>query len=402
MGQLLSHPLVEKTIEYNQFWQEAKPKEVRGIHRPHFSGRSESFNSNKSNQGERRSLQFFNCVGSMQGYRLTQEDAHLVANGESSLRVHFFDPFRDRRVELSLSIFGIFDGHGGDECSKFVSGQRNGDEGIRRWIAFSFENHKYGSKHNSNNRNSVRLFDTIDGLISQILKDAFIHQDNELYSHLGKLSCGTTAVLAVIIDGKSLYVANAGDSRCILATKGKGVKTLSFDHKPQHIGELVRINDDGGTVSLGRVGGVLALSRAFGDFQFKSGVPFTRRSQKNTSKFTTPPQESQVTAEPDVVPHTLDFDKDEFLVLACDGIWDVYSNKNLLQFVKFHLTLGLKFNEIVTKLLDHGIGSADSNTGVGFDNMTLIIVALNKPDESLAQWYAKMKLRLERAKGITT
>ena len=118
------------------------------------------------------------------------------------------------------------------------------------------------------------------------------------------------------------------------------------------------------------------------------------------SRNSTPAQEAQVTVEPDVMPHQIDFSNDEFLVLACDGIWDIYSNKTLVQFIKYHLTLGLKLDEIVTKLLDHGIGCADSNTGVGFDNMTVIIVVLNKPGESLAQWYSKMKTRLEREKGL--
>lgn len=114
----------------------------------------------------------------------------------------------------------------------------------------------------------------------------------------------------------------------------------------------------------------------------------------------TPPQEAQVSVEPDVLMHKLDFNKDEFLVLACDGIWDIYNNTRLIQFIKYHLMQGMKLDGIMTKLLDHGIAQANSSTGVGFDNMTAIVVVLNRPDESLHDWMNKMKLRLEREKGI--
>lgn len=409
MGQLLSHPLTEKTIIYNDYQLNYNPPgESHHLSAPksHFLNRRPSSSSSTHEDAHKRSKkinntlspQFFNCIGSMQGYRLTQEDAHLIANFSNHLHIRFSNPFTKQTDHLTLALFGVFDGHGGDECSKFVSGQERADQGLSKWITYSFENHRYGS-FEDDPKQYKRLFHTLDGLISQILKDSFMLQDRELYSHFANSPCGSTGIVAVIINGEKLYVANVGDSRCILSSKSKGVKNLSFDHKPQHIGELIRINDNGGTVSLGRVGGVLALSRAFGDFQFKRGVSYTT-VHGQASRNSTPAQEAQVTVEPDVMPHQIDFSNDEFLVLACDGIWDIYSNKTLVQFIKYHLTLGLKLDEIVTKLLDHGISCADSNTGVGFDNMTVIIVVLNKPGESLAQWYSKMKTRLEREKGL--
>lgn len=393
MGQLLSHPLTEKTIVYNDY-----------EHLSHSVNRLRTSNqpTNIEKHISQRGAQYFNCIGSMQGYRLTQEDAHLVANCETMLGVQFYNPFLDHQEPLLLSIFGVFDGHGGDECSRYVSSENDSKQGIRKWIKYSFENHEYGPVDALESKAFKRRFRTIEGVIGQILKDAFMLQDRELYSHFANSSCGCTGIMAVIINSEMLYVANTGDSRCVLSTKGRGVKTLSYDHKPQHIGELVRINDDGGTVSLGRVGGVLALSRAFGDFQFKSSVSYTNSARASaTQRYLAPAQESQVTVEPDVIPHRISYDRDEFIVLACDGIWDLYSNKNLVQFIKYHLTLGQKFDDIVRKLLDHGINSADSNTGVGFDNMTIIIIALNRQGESLTHWYGKMKSRLEREKGLT-
>ncbi|EDO17850.1 hypothetical protein Kpol_1043p40 [Vanderwaltozyma polyspora DSM 70294] len=428
MGQLLSHPLTEKSIEYNDYKQ---------------------FANFVDSDRKLITPRFFNCVGSMQGYRLTQEDAHLILNENGSsdkVRVRFYNPFENRVEYLKLTMFGVFDGHGGSECSLYLSGQhphyhhRNNNnsssnesnsssakdahmsgkhsshsyhQGIAKWIVYCFENHEYGAYDVSVEHVAFkRKFRTIEGLISQIIKDAFILQDQELYSYFAKSSCGSTAVVAIIINDKNLYVANTGDSRSILCSKSEGIKTMSFDHKPQHIGELLRINDGGGTVSLGRVGGVLALSRAFSDFQFKRNVQYNTNSKKshlssphehtnkNLKNTGIPPQEAQVTVEPDVLMHKLSYSRDEFLVLACDGIWDVYSNKQLSQFIKYYLTLGMKLDTIMTKLLDHGIAQANSDTGVGFDNMTAIIIALNKPGESLAEWYTRMKSRLEREKGL--
>ncbi|KAL3230122.1 Uncharacterized protein RNJ44_01485 [Nakaseomyces bracarensis] len=403
MGQLLSHPLTEKTIEYNDY-KHTKP--LGSVPR------------------------FYNCVGSMQGYRLSQEDAHKIQNEDSILKVNFFNPFTGKHEKMFISMFAVFDGHGGDSCSKFLSGTSNPQlrAGLSKWIVYSFENHRYGAKmkngdgrHNSgstvdkdhpdiedvNNKKDIywKNYHTLEGLISQIIKDAFMKQDQELHQHFANSACGSTAVVALIINGSMLYVANSGDSRCILSSKSKGIKTMSFDHKPQHIGELIRINDSGGTVSLGRVGGVLALSRAFSDFQFKRGVIYksgnaVRVAALNANTQGIPPQEAQVTVEPDVLMHKIDYSKDEFLVLACDGIWDIYNNTRLVQFIKYHLLLGMKLDGILTKLLDHGIAQANSSTGVGFDNMTAIVVVLNRPDESLSDWMTKMKLRLEREKGL--
>lgn len=409
MGQLLSHPLTEKEIEYNDYRNVAQGHPTAPGHR----------------QESAKVPFFYNCVGSMQGYRLTQEDAHLILNEDKALVVKFYNPFTNQSEHLTMSIFALFDGHGGDECSSFLSGEHHQSpkNGIAQLIAYAFENHRYGVSIDDSNEqqladgdvaqhrgprvsphNAKRGFRTLQGLICQVIKDAFFLEDQELYKHFANNSCGSTAVVAIIINHEDLYVANCGDSRCILSSKALGIKTMSFDHKPQHIGELLRINDSGGTVSLGRVGGVLALSRAFSDFQFKRGVQYSQNSSSHSKSHHSPgipPQEAQVTVEPDVLMHKINYSKDEFLVLGCDGIWDIYSNKQLVQFIKYHLALGVNLEGIVTKLLDHGIAQANSNTGVGFDNMTAIVVALNKPGETLTDWYAKMKVRLERERGLS-
>lgn len=110
-----------------------------------------------------------------------------------------------------------------------------------------------------------------------------------------------------------------GDSRAIASVRGS-VQQLSFDHKPNNEGETRRIVAAGGWVEFNRVNGNLALSRALGDFVFK----------KNEKKRA---EEQIVTALPDVEVRELT-DDHEFIVIACDGIWDVLSNEEVLEFVR--------------------------------------------------------------------
>ena len=82
-----------------------------------------------------------------------------------------------------------------------------------------------------------------------------------------------------------IYVANAGDTRCVLASKGKS-KDLSTDHKPDLPDEKRRVQRAGGFVEEGRVNGIIAVSRAIGDWEYKS------------QQF--PPNENMVTCVPEI------------------------------------------------------------------------------------------------------
>lgn len=81
-------------------------------------------------------------------------------------------------------------------------------------------------------------------------------------------AAGCTAVVAVV-HGSKLYVANAGDSRCVLC-RGKETVSLTEDHKPTNPDEERRIKAAGGFVSEGRINGGLNLSRAIGDMNYKT------------------------------------------------------------------------------------------------------------------------------------
>lgn len=87
------------------------------------------------------------------------------------------------------------------------------------------------------------------------------------------------------------------------------------------------------------------MSRALGDFTYK---------QRNDLKA----EEQQVSAEPDITIEKID-GTEEFLVIACDGIWDVMSNEGICEFVrnlmnKGEKDLGLIAEEILDSCLEEG------------------------------------------------
>ena len=130
----------------------------------------------------------------------------------------------------------------------------------------------------------------------------------------------------VLITPNEIYCANAGDSRTVMSEHGKAVE-LSKDHKPDLPTERTRILKAGGEVVDGRVNGMLALSRAIGDFDYKPITP-PKDAQKNWYL-----NNHMVTSYPDVV--VKPFHKDvEFMVVACDGIWDCKTSEEAIKYYK--------------------------------------------------------------------
>lgn len=292
---------------------------------------------------------------------------------------------------IRINIYGVFDGHGGTSTSKYVSEVL--PLTIKRRISEEINKLPLEKKHDlldPDNKDTLQLID-----FQKILKDCFMKVDCKFYYDPNNNS-GSTAVV-VIIFKDYVITANSGDSRGILSRNGF-VKNLSFDHKPKNLGELMRIHNDGGYVSQNRVNSILALSRAFGDFNFKlhnnNNHGRFHLSRNNKRIGLTPPEEFQVTVEPDVIIQTLDPKHDEFLVVACDGIWDCYKSNDLIELIRHQLAQGKKLTEINEIILDNCIGMANTITGIGFDNMTIIVVALHRDLKNLDTWYLKMKNKI--------
>mmetsp|Transcript_22700 Transcript_22700/g.42675 ORF Transcript_22700/g.42675 Transcript_22700/m.42675 type:complete len:331 (-) Transcript_22700:56-1048(-) len=163
---------------------------------------------------------------------------------------------------------------------------------------------------------------------------------------------GSTGISAYITE-KDIVTAGLGDSRIILCKKGEIVQ-LTNDHKPGDLVETARICQAGGSVRRGRINGQLAVSRSFGDFFYKGDETKDQLSQ-------------MISPEPDVRVYKRDLENDQFIILACDGIWDVISNKDACYFVGELLAEGIELESICKKLLDYCL-LANSK-----DNMTLII-----------------------------
>ena len=95
-----------------------------------------------------------------------------------------------------------------------------------------------------------------------------LQSPNEGFGDPIRSFAGCTATV-ILVTRTEIICANSGDSRTVLS-KGSRAKDMSEDHKPDNPGELARIKRSGGFVEEGRVNGMLALSRALGDFEYKS------------------------------------------------------------------------------------------------------------------------------------
>lgn len=115
-------------------------------------------------------------------------------------------------------------------------------------------------------------------------------------------------------------VANAGDCRAVLCRRGKAIE-MSRDHKPICSKEKKRIEASGGYVYDGYLNGQLNVARAIGDWHMegmkgKDGGPLSAEPELLTTKLTT---------------------EDEFLIIGCDGIWDVFRSQNAVDFARRRL-----------------------------------------------------------------
>ncbi|KAG7550220.1 PPM-type phosphatase domain superfamily [Arabidopsis thaliana x Arabidopsis arenosa] len=207
--------------------------------------------------------------------------------GKRSSMEDFFETRIDGIDGEIVGLFGVFDGHGGARAAEYV----------KRHLFSNLITHP---KFISDTKSAIT--------------DAYNHTDSELLksenSH--NRDAGSTASTAILV-GDRLVVANVGDSRAVISRGGKAI-AVSRDHKPDQSDERERIENAGGFVMWAgtwRVGGVLAVSRAFGDRLLKQ----------------------YVVADPEIQEEKID-DSLEFLILASDGLWDVFSNEAAVAMVK--------------------------------------------------------------------
>ena len=158
-----------------------------------------------------------------------------------------------------------------------------------------------------------------------------------------------------------LYIAHVGDCRVVLSHEGRAFD-LTLDHKPStRPDEVERIQRAGGWVHNGRLHGVLAVSRAFGDAEHK-----ILKERFWETSFSSDP----LVAEPDIRVHTI-HTHDEFVVIACDGIYDVMSSQMVVNFVRQKLRLHRDVQKAAEQLV------AKALTLNSVDNCSAFVIVLN-------------------------
>ncbi|XP_074581933.1 putative protein phosphatase 2C 27 [Curcuma longa] len=210
------------------------------------------------------------------GPKSSMEDEHICID---NLVTHLGAPVN---FPSPGAFYGVFDGHGGSDAACFVKNN------ILKYVIDDKE---------------------FPANVDRALKSAFLKADLALADSPSlDRSSGTTALTALIF-GRSLLIANAGDCRAVLGKRGRAIE-LSRDHKPNCKTEQLRIEKLGGSVFDGYLNGQLSVARALGDWHMKgakgSAYPLIAEPEL---------QETILTTE------------DEFLIIGCDGLWDVMSSQ---------------------------------------------------------------------------
>ena len=303
-------------------------------------------------------------VCSMKGWRKAMEDKFLV-----KLNIG---------PKKSTHIFGIFDGHGGREVSKFI-GEHFVDEFLKN------ENYEKGDIKACLKETFLNLDKKLleQSSMQEMTEDHFLFmqefnlkEESEIdiieengYKYIEDISYtrGSAAIVLVIHNHTELYFANIGDSRGIIIRNGNNFVKMTNDHKPNNNEEKKRIKRAGSKILDNRVNGLLNMSRSFGDYQFK-----LRKDLRQV--------EQAVSACPEIT-FMKRTKRELFIVLACDGVWDCANNSQIAQFFYNHVNRDPKKRlSLVIADLFNIILSDSPLKETGTDNMTCILIQLKNPE----------------------
>lgn len=269
---------------------------------------------------------------SLKGKRYSNEDAEII----------FENLNKKNKKYHNLNIYAVFDGHGGDSVSKYLE------------------------------KNFLNYFTPLNALSPTTKKSTYQKHIHTCYKHIQKKlkneykniahHTGTAALSIIhyqVRNRNKLYVINLGDCRAVLCNRFNIAIPLTKDHKPTNYEERLRINKLGGKITQDpgddpRIEG-LSLSRALGDF--------------DAEKF--------VSHIPEIFRYELD-KRDKFLILACDGLWDVFQNQQAIDFVlnKLLTIKKLKTTKNNVNNIAHLLAKEAINRG-SQDNVSVIIVFFN-------------------------
>lgn len=269
----------------------------------------------------------------MQGWRLGMEDA-IIAN---------------LSFDKDVALFGVFDGHGGKEASCVVKDNyerilkesehyKSEDYEKALYESFFKMDEFLGSAEGKAQMKKIALEspDTKSPLMKLLTgtEDSKNPEDRSEDSFMLDTK-GCTANV-VLIKGNEIFCANAGDSRCVLSHEGNAIN-LSEDHKPDNEIERTRILKAGSEIVEGRVDGNLNLSRSLGDLKHKQKAGLL-------------PEEQPITCTPDITRRVIQ-PGDDFIILACDGIWESKSSQEIIDFVHDRIK-DTKLSKIVEEMFE--------------------------------------------------
>ncbi|RLN56190.1 hypothetical protein BBJ29_007730 [Phytophthora kernoviae] len=198
-------------------------------------------------------------------------------------------------------------------------------------------------------------------------------------------STATSVVLRLAANGKLLLtIAHVGDCRLVLSKRDGRTVELTQDHRLTLAIERERVIQLGGRVINNRVNGVMAITRAFGDLEFKGMLDRhhgtgNSSGSENFEGFGRGFREDEkvpplLTVKPDVHDVELDANEDAFLILACDGLWDVITSEEATEILRDRIRLHGDLQLAALELAQEGIRRYSN------DNITVIAILLQPPD----------------------
>lgn len=308
------------------------------------------------------------------GARPTMEDRTLVVQSMVLNPVHgnYQNEPKEQLEELAMTSFAaVFDGHGGDECSDYLV--KTLPHYIRQGMLSEREALRSAVQQSRSAQRPDQTEDAASELMRKILKAAFLRTDKEFITPKNAPQSGSTAA-TVLLFGRRLFAANVGDSRVVLCRGGGQCVELTSDHKPSRPDEAARVRAAGGFILHKRVMGELAITRAFGDKSFKMGIKAMLEDEaeelanNDEAKDLSAPL---VSAEPEIASMVLSH-SDEFLLLACDGLFDVFRSQDAIALARQELIAHRGEPAEVARILsDQAIRVRRSR-----DNVSILIIVL--------------------------
>lgn len=266
---------------------------------------------------------------SIQGKRPYNEDEYNIINNLNSKDITLHN----------IGYFGLFDGHGGGKISKFCK------KHLHKYFLDN-ERCKTASKSKDYDKYINKTYISVQNKLSDSEKEA--------------KSVGSTALVTLVYErDKKKYckVVNLGDCRAIMCNEYNIAIQLTKDHKPIAFEEYKRIISEKGKITKEtnddyRING-MSVSRSFGDLDAK-------------------PQVSHI---PDIFDY--DINKTKFIIMGCDGLWDVLNNQEAIDMVLSELENNDDYKKNINNKSNSNIAIKLANLAYdkgSEDNITVIVI----------------------------